>query len=364
MASFARGKVVEVLESRPDLVRLKVEVDGEVMEAAAFPNMIGPLQVGDEIVLNTTGLTLQLGTGGTAFALWNLDRDHDAPVGEGHIVKLRYTPWQANVLAAEAPESPHHDALREAESITGVPVVACGLHSQVAAVAAGIKQQVPETRVGYLMTDGAALSIAWSRLVTEMKATGLIDVTATAGHAFGGDLEVINVFSGLVALSEAAGCDAIVVGMGPGVVGTGTTLGHTALEQGQILDAASALGGRAIACLRVSFADERDRHRGIGHHALTALRLAARERCTIVLPEMPERDNLSEQLTAAGLDRHEVVVRAGDEGVQFMLEKGVRPTSMGRRVEDTPELFLAAAAAGRLAGELVTPATPGGSIEA
>ena len=46
--------------------------------------------------------------------------------------------------------------------------------------------------------------------------------------------------------------------MGPGVVGTGTLLGHTALEQGQILDAANALGGRSIVCLRISFADERD----------------------------------------------------------------------------------------------------------
>ena len=44
--------------------------------------------------------------------------------------------------------------------------------------------------------------------------------------------------------------------------------------------AASALGGVAIACLRVSFADGRDRHVGLSHHSATALRIAARDRTT------------------------------------------------------------------------------------
>ncbi|MDQ4142733.1 MAG: DUF3866 family protein [Actinomycetota bacterium] len=358
MATFAQGSVVEVLERRNDLVRVRVDLEGEEVEAAAFPHMVGPPEVGDRVVLNTTGLALGLGTGGTAFVLWNLDRDHAGDVDGGHIVKMRYTPWQSNVLAAEAPESPHHESLADADSISGVPVVVCGLHSQMPAAAAGIKQASPGVRVGYLMTDGAALPLAWSRLVQEAKGAGLIDVTATAGHAFGGDLEAVNVFSALAALRHAGRCDAIVAAMGPGVVGTGTTLGHTALEQGQILDAVTALGGEAIACLRVSFADSRERQRGISHHTLTALRVAAREQCRVVLPDIPEQlEDLHEQLVTDGADRHEIVVRDGSEGLSFMIDRGLRPTSMGRTVEETPELFLAAAAAGRLAGERVVRAT-------
>ena len=362
MASFAGGTVSEIVERRHDLVRLRVRIGDDEVEASAFPHRIGPLNEGDRVVVNTTGITLGLGTGGTAFVLWNLEREPDGPVGEGHIVKLRYTPWQTNVLAAEAPESPHHDALVGAEALDAAPVVACGLHSQIPAVAAGIKERAPAARVGYLMTDAAALPLAWSRLVRECKEAGLIDATATSGHAFGGDLEAVNVFSGLVALRHAATCDAVVVAMGPGVVGTGTALGHTAIEQGQVLDAATALDGVAIACLRISFADERERQRGISHHTITSLRVAARERCTIVLPEVEQREELQRQLDDAGLrTKHDVVVRDGTPALELMTDRDVHPTSMGRSIGETPELFLAAAAAGRFAGERVAEATGGGA---
>lgn len=362
MASFATGHVVEVLERRPDLVRLRVRIDDEEVEAAAFPHMLGRLEPGDHVIVNTTGITLGLGTGGTAFVLWNLAREPEPDTGDGHIVKLRYTPWQTNVLAAEAPESPHHERLVDAESIDGCPVVVCGLHSQIAAVAAGIKSRAPNARVGYLMTDAAALPLAWSRLARATREAGLIDATATAGHAFGGELEAVNTFSALAVLRHVARCDAIVVAMGPGVVGTGTTLGHTALEQGQILDAACALGGRGIACLRISFVDERERQRGISHHALTALRVAAREPCTIVLPDLQETPALQRQIDEADLgDRHSVVVRDGAPALDLMLDRGIRPSSMGRRLEETPELFLAAGAAGVFAGEHVADATERGA---
>ena len=136
-----------------------------------------------------------------------------------------------------------------------MPVVACGLHSQIAGVAAGIKAAEPEARVGYLMTDGGALPLAWSRLVSALRGAGLMDSTCTSGHAFGGDLEAVNIFSGLAALRHAAAADVAIVSMGPGVVGTATALGFSGIEQGQVLDAAFALRGRGYACLRISFSD-------------------------------------------------------------------------------------------------------------
>ena len=49
---------------------------------------------------------------------------------DGHIIKLRYTPLQTAVLSVEAPESPHHDALRLFAGLDDTPVVCSELHSQ------------------------------------------------------------------------------------------------------------------------------------------------------------------------------------------------------------------------------------------
>ena len=353
MASFATGTIAAVEGENEGIIRLRVDTFEGELDAIAFANMLGSLEVGHRVIVNTTGITLDLGTGGTAFVLWDLDAENLPDPGDGHIVKLRYTPWQTNVLAAEAPESPHHDVLADAISIDGMPVVVCSLHSQMPAAAAGIKAAAPAARVGYLMTDGGALPLRWSRLVAESRSAGLIDVTATAGHAFGGDLEAVNVFSGLVALRHAGKSDAVVVAMGPGVVGTDTALGHTALEQGQVLDAVTALQGMAIACLRLSFADERARHKGISHHTLSALTIGAQARSTVAVPMLEEgSEQITRQLEDAGVaGRHVIVTRPGEPGVAVMTSAGLKPTSMGRSLEETPELFLAAAAAGAVAGE-------------
>lgn len=352
MPTFREAKLLEVTERRADLVRARVSLpDGEV-EAVGFPEMLGPLAPGDRVVINTTGIELGLGTGGVAFVLWNLDGEMPDPQLEGHIMKMRYTPWQTEVVTAESPESPHHDALAEVESIEGTAVVACTLHSQVAAIAAGIKEARPSAKVGYLMTDGACLPIAWSDLVGDLKSAGFLDVTCTSGHAFGGDLESVTIFSGLAALKVVGECDVMIAGMGPGVVGTGTILGHTAIEQGHLLDAASALGGRSIACVRISYADQRARHHGVSHHTLTALRLATHRRATVAIPELPEGNAsaIREQLSDAGIDeRHEIVVADGRPGLDRLLEAGIAPTSMGRTTGQVEELFLAGAAAGRVA---------------
>lgn len=352
MPTFREAKVVEVTEVRTDLVRARVSLpDGEI-EAVGFPEMLGTLSSGDRVVVNTTGIELGLGTGGVAFVLWNLDGEPPPPQLEGHIMKVRYTPWQTEVVTAESPESPHHTALAEVESIDGLPVVACTLHSQVAAIAAGVKQARPGARVGYLMTDGACLPIAWSDLVRDLKRVGLLDVTCTSGHAFGGDLEAVTIFSGLAALKVVGQCDVVIAGMGPGVVGTGTTLGHTAIEQGHLLDATSALGGKPIACVRISYADKRARHHGISHHTLTALRLATHKRATVVLPDLDTdyAAAIHEQLRAAGIsERHHVVWADGEPGLGCLSATGVAPSSMGRPLAEVRELFLAASAAGRVA---------------
>ncbi|CAN5747734.1 DUF3866 family protein [soil metagenome] len=352
MGAFRQARIVAVTELHRDLVSANVEVDGRTVPAAGFPHMLGSVAGGDRVVVNMTGIDLGLGTGGVAFILWNLDGPGLTEVREGHIIKLRYTPWQTEVLATEGPESPHYETLEDVTSIGGMPVVVAGLHSQVAAIAAGLKEAAPSARVGYLMTDGGALPLAWSKLVRAMKGSGLVEVTCTSGHAFGGDLESVNLFSGLAALRVAGEADAVVVAPGPGSVGTGSALGFTAMEQGQALDAAGALAGRPVAALRISFADERRRHQGLSHHSATALTIGTRAPCEVALPLLPagDRKGVLDALTASGIpERHALVEADGGPGLDVLGRSGVALTSMGRSVTDTRELFLAGAAAGRVA---------------
>ncbi|MDQ3914115.1 MAG: DUF3866 family protein [Actinomycetota bacterium] len=354
MAFFRQGVVQGVVEELEDLVRVEVELeDGSRCGADAFPSMLGRLEEGHRVVVNTTGIELSLGTGGRAFVLWDLDAPARDPGPSGHIVKMRYTPWQTEVLAAEEDESPHGAALADAEMLDGMPVVACGLHSQVPAVAAGVRAERPGARIAYLMTDAAALPLAWSDLVRASRKAGLLDVTATCGHAFGGDLETVNVFSGLIALRHAGRADVAIVAMGPGVVGTSTALGFTAIEQGQVLDAAAALGGRGVACLRVSFADARERHRGVSHHTLTALRVAAREPADVAVPELGDAtEGVVAQLVELP-ERHRLHLVDAAPGMEVLRRSGVPVSSMGRGPDEVPETFGAAVAAGTYAARLL-----------
>ena len=93
---------------------------------------------------------------------WNLERDGWVEPGPGHIMKLRYTSLQADVGSTEE----HLDAGTGARvSIDGLPVVATPLHSQLPAVAIGVRSVRPDARIAYVMTDGAALPLALSDLV-------------------------------------------------------------------------------------------------------------------------------------------------------------------------------------------------------
>jgi hypothetical protein len=237
-----------------------------------------------------------------------------------------------------------------------MPVVVAALHSQLPAVAAAFKAGAPDARLAYVMTDGAGLPLAMSDLVASLRAVDLVDATITCGHAFGGDYEAVSAFSALAVARHVARADAAVVVMGPGIVGTNTRLGFSGMEVGPLLDAAHALGGIPIACLRVSFADGRDRHHGLSHHTATALRLAARDRTTVAVPVLPAEQaaRLRADLEAAGIDqRHDLVDVDAPDALALFERHGLRIASMGRPATDDPALFQAAAAAGALAASCV-----------
>src|SRR5207249_3284158 len=79
--------------------------------------------------------------------------------------------------------------------------------------------------------------------------------------------------SSALAWASAAGFDAVVCSVGPGIVGTGSRLGHGALALADVANAAGALGGSPVLAARVSERDARARHRGVSHHTRTVLDL-------------------------------------------------------------------------------------------
>jgi hypothetical protein len=316
--SFRTGTVDALLAERPGLQR--VTVDGD--RAYVLTQLIGPVAVGDRVVCNTTAVDLGLGTGGWHVVHWNLSRDSFDGPGGGHIMKLRYTSLQVDTGAADGP------GLR-----AGTPVVACALHSQVAVVAHAFKQVRPDASLTYVMTDSAALPLALSDLVFELRAAGLLDATITAGQAFGGEREAVNVRSALELVDDGA----VVVGPGPGVVGTGTTYGFGSLEVAAVLDAAVDAGGVGIVALRYSDADPRPRHQGVSHHSTTALALVHQD----VLAAYP----------AGGPPP--VLPQGTPVAVPVPDLSAVTATTMGRGPADDPGFYAYAGAAGALAASRV-----------
>ena len=301
-----------------------MEVDG--VPCIAYPRLTGPVALGDDVIVNVQARALELGSGGFDVLYANLTRGLELPPAEGaHVVTLPYTPLQAAVRHGE-------EDGRLADTLAGAPVVCCSLHSQVAPVCAGLG---PGMRVAYVQVGGGALPVSLSDAVRALKQRGLLATAVAAGPCLDGDVQCVNVVS---ALAWAAGerFDVVVCSIGPGIVGTGTRLGHGAVAAAEAANAASALAGSPVVAARVSDGDDRPRHRGVSHHTRAALALCL-GRVAVAWPAGWE--------APAWLDgRVEVDTRGWREECE-----GLPLAHMGRGPDDDPRFFEAAYAAGVLA---------------
>jgi hypothetical protein len=356
MPSYRVGVVTEMLETRAGLQRVLVDLGAGGERAYVLTQLIGPLRVGDRVVVNTSAVELGLGTGGWHVVHWNLSRDEwsepAATAERETVMKLRYTSLQLDVIADAVDlddEEPAGEVLR------GVPVVVGTVHSQLAAVAVAFKQCRPDGRLVYVMTDGGALPLAVSDLVWELRARGLLDATVTCGHAFGGDHEAVSVASGLATARVLARASAIVVAMGPGGAGTASRFGFSGLEAAAVLDRVAALGGLPILAVRASAADPRPRHVGVSHHTKTVLELTHSAVHVPVPRARAEAEaHLRRDLAAVrSACSHEVVDVAVPDITDLFAAHGLEIASMGRPAADDPLFFAAAAAAGIVAADTV-----------
>lgn len=322
MLSLKRGTVTGISEEHDGLTRL--EVDGE--PAIAYPRLTGPVEVGDEVIVNVQARGLELGSGGFDLLYANLTRGLGAAPEEGaHVMTLPYTPLQVATRHVEE-DGPL------AETLSGMPVVCCSLHSQVAPARAGMGRV---RRVAYVQLGGGALPVSLSDTVRTLKGAGLLEVGIAASPCTDGDVQAVTPASAL-AWCAAQGYEVVVCSIGPGIVGTGSRLGHGGIAAAVAANTATALGGTPILAVRVSEADRRERHLGVSHHVRAILDLCLGD----VIVAWPRGLEAPEWLEP----RREVDVDGWHE------ECGRLPMShMGRRLEDDPCFFMCAFAAGEVA---------------
>ena len=336
---------------------------GLQVRAVAYEALTGVPVAGERVRLEVSALDRALGTGGHAMVSARLDVLPADPPREGHLVKARYMPDQVMVTGVDEQGTTHHGLLSQPIGdldLEGMPVVVADLHSSLPAVLAGLRSPdgARQPRVVYVMTDGGALPLAYSRLVAALSEAGWLAGTVTAGQAWGGDIEAVSIHNALLAARHVLHADAAIVIQGPGNLGTETPWGFSGVACGDAVNAIATLGGRPVACLRVSQADTRPRHLGISHHSMTAYGRVALAGADVVVPLLEgvlgaqvrrEAEVLCEPRPGAAQHR---LVEVPVDGLMELLraaeaETGVKLSTMRRGLDEDTAAFIAAAAAGR-----------------
>ena len=338
-------------------------IPGLQVRAVAYEALTGVPVAGERVRLEVSALDRALGTGGHAMVSARLDALPADPPREGHLVKARYMPDQVMVTGVDEQGTAHHGLLSQPIGdldLEGMPVVVADLHSSLPAVLAGLRSPdgTRQPRVVYVMTDGGALPLAYSRLVAALSEAGWLAGTVTAGQAWGGDIEAVSIHNALLAARHVLHADTAIVIQGPGNLGTETPWGFSGVACGDAINAIATLGGRPVACLRVSQADARPRHLGISHHSMTAYGRVALAGADVVVPILEgalgaqvrrEAEVLCEPRPGAAQHR---LVEVPADGLMELLraaetETGVRLSTMRRGLDKDTAAFIAAAAAGR-----------------
>jgi hypothetical protein len=333
--------------------RLTVLIDGAERAAVADVAYVGPAEVGDDVVVNAQAVDLRLGSGGFDVVHVNLTRGLGGRgVPGAHVMKLNYSSLQHAVLPVEE----ELDAVTPREPLTGSehpgrvfsypdrdPAVGVfGLHGQLAPIAWAIGQggtggATPQPlRVGYVQTAGGALPGGHSRVVTDLLDRGLLAGHLTASPAYGGrDGEAITTIGAIDHGLAVLGWDVALCGPGPGILGSGSRLGHGGMVALDTAHAALALGYETVLCARMSSGDPRERHRGLSHHTQTVADLLLQP-IAIPLPD-----------GAAAPDDHGFhrwPAHATD--LPGYVASGLPATTMGRTSTEDPLFFQAALACG------------------
>lgn len=280
MPRFARLRASEVRDIRPGLQRMTLD-DGS--EAYALTDLCGPIDAGDELLVNVSAVELGLGTGGAHVVHTNLSSPHLGTPSEGRVMKARYLAEQFPADTYEESGTCPDDGgnTDELPSLAGVRVVLCVLHSHALALAAAAHDATGRAP-GYVMTDGGALPFVLSDLAAACLERGLIATAVSAGQAFGAPIESVTVASGVAALASR-NINSVIVSPGPGHLGTASALGFAGLDLAGHAATLDGLGAATALAVRASADDQRPRHHGVSHHTRTLAALSP-QRTVVPVP--------------------------------------------------------------------------------
>jgi len=331
---------------------LIIEIDGERRRAWADEVLLGPMREGDEVIVNAAALDLGLGSGGFDVVHVNLTRGLGGGLeGGAHVMKLNYTSLQhpvepveglAGAAGAASEQVPGGSAERRM-----IPVAVLPLHGHLAPAAFAAAQTRPGIRVGYVQTAGGALPGSLSRDVADLRERGLLCGHITAAPSYGGEHEALSTVGALDAAARALGWDTILVGPGPGIIGSDTEYGHGGMSALENAHAALSLGLPTIISPRLSAGDPRQRHRGLSHHTATVLQLLLAP-VTVAIPENAAEP--TSQIEAASANRHRL--EQVPVNLNAYAASGLPTSTMGRQLQDDPQFFEAPIAAGTLLATL------------
>jgi uncharacterized protein DUF3866 len=346
MLKLRKGVVVSAGDE-PRWQHLDVDVAGERRPARADTTLVGRSEPGDEVVVNVEARDLQLGSGGFDVVHVNLTRGLD---GEGtpgaHVMKLNYSSLQHAVLPVEREAAGDGPPGKSLGVPLDRPVAVFSLHGQLAPLAWALAQTKPGTRAGYVQTAGGALPGAMSDTVKDLRERGLLADHVTAAPAFGGEHEAITTAGAIHHGLTEASWDVALVGPGPGILGSGSALGHGGLAALDSAHAALALGCPTLLVPRMSESDPRKRHRNLSHHTRTVLELVL-GKVTVPVPV----GAVGAGFETARERGHEV--REAPADLSGYRSSGLPTRTMGRTIDEDQLFFAAALAAGSALGAML-----------
>ncbi|MBP3222747.1 MAG: DUF3866 family protein [Actinomycetaceae bacterium] len=356
--SWKKGRVTSLTRYWEGCQECYITLEGgEEIKALAYTYLVGQPSIGDLAILTTSALKKNLGTGGYAFIVALPEHLPSDEGTRGHIVKTRYTPLQYMTLGVDEQESPYHHILKDEDSIQGMPVIVCELHSMIPAAIAAIKEEKPDVSIAYIMLDGASLPLWFSRLVAQLEKENYIDATISCGQAYGGTYEAVNIYTALLAARHVVKADIAIVTQGPGTLGTGTQWGFSGTQVGEALNAVGILKGTPIALLRMSSGDKRERHQGISHHTMTTLSKIVHVNTACPVPHIPTDiqqtvpawiiEKIEKQMQdlrmQSYLHIHEI---SAFHALEKLRSLPFQLSTMGRNVDEDPLAFMSAYVAG------------------
>ncbi|MFC5714109.1 DUF3866 family protein [Thalassorhabdus alkalitolerans] len=337
--------VLSILEENNGCQR--IATDHGSGKALVFLSFLPKVHVGDKVKINTTASALKLGTGGWDIVTSLVSGSPFSLTGKGHIMKARYLPSQHSVLSVDDPEHPDHWIFQQPFTLKGKKILLAELHSMIPVLVGALIALSPKSKIGVVLSDEASLPLNMSSHLSVMKDWEGVK-TITVGQAFGGKEEATTIPNALQWLSVKYNADYMIISMGPGTTGTNTPWGFSGLSLANWSNLVGALEGIPVWTARISFQDERKRHRGISHHTLTPLQDFTLAYSFLALPYLAkEKHQVLYQQSSLLMKKNKhikVLWQAVDElelkWKEWKKDYPLSLTTMGRPIEDDPPFYL------------------------